>query len=160
MKKQAPLVPTSAMHQFLLGETHRARRESKPAEAAYLAAIALDERLPGPYLQLGSLHAASGQYDQALARVGKAIEVNPRNIGALMLAVVIHEKRGDIPKAREHYEKVLALSPRFAPAANNLVWLLSEHGGDKDRALALAQTAKELVPEAPHVSDTLERNVP
>ena len=77
-----------------------------------------------------------------------------------MLAGTIHERRGDIAKAREFYEKALALDPRFAPAANNLAWLLSEHGGDKDRALALAQTAKELVPEAPHVSDTLERNVP
>ena len=119
VKKQAPLVPTSAMHQFLLGETHRARRESKPAEAAYLAAIALAKRLPGPYLQLGSLHTASGQFDQALARVGKAIEVNPRNVGALMLAGVIHEKRGDIPKAREHYEKVLALSPPLCAIYEN-----------------------------------------
>ena len=55
---------------------------------------------------------------------------------------------------------MLALSPRFAPAANNLAWVLSEHGGDKDRALALAQTAKEQAPEDPHVTDTLEKNVP
>ena len=72
-----------------------------------------------------------------------------------MLAGAIHERRGNIPKARESYEKVLALNPRFAPAANNLAWILSEHGGDKDRALALAQTAKELAPENPQVSDTL-----
>ena len=77
-----------------------------------------------------------------------------------MLAGAIHERRGNIPKARESYEKVLALNPRFAPAANNLAWILSEHGGDKDRALALAQTAKELAPEDPQVSVTLERNVP
>ncbi|MDP3912012.1 MAG: tetratricopeptide repeat protein [Gemmatimonadales bacterium] len=105
--------------------------------------------MAGPYLQLGSLDAASGQYDHALARVGKAIEVNPRNIGALMLAGVIHERRGDHPKAREHYEKVPALNPRFPPAADNLAWILSEHGGDKDKALTLAQTAKELAPEDP-----------
>src|SRR3989304_4577244 len=71
-----------------------------------------------------------------------------------MLAGVIHEQRGDILKARESHEKVLALNPRFAPAANNLAWILSEHGGDKDRALTLAQTAKELAPEDPRVSDT------
>jgi len=58
-------------------------------------------------------------------------------------------------RAREFYEKVLALNPRFAPAANNLAWILSEHGGDKDKALALAQTAKELAPEDAQVSDTL-----
>ena len=67
----------------------------------------------------------------------------------------VDEQRGDIPKAREHYGKVLALNPRFAPAANNLAWILSEHGSDKDKALTLAQTAKELAPEDPQVSDTL-----
>ena len=46
-------------------------------------------------------------------------------------------------------------SARFAPAANNLAWVLSEHGGDRDRALALAQTAKELAPEDLNLSDTL-----
>ena len=65
---------------------------------------------------------------------------------------------GGVPAAR--HEKGLALTPRVAPAANNLAWILSEHGGDRDRALALAQTAKEQAPEDPHLSDTLERNVP
>jgi len=36
--------------------------------------------------------------------MGKAIEVNPKNRAALMLAGGIHEQRGDIPKAREHHE--------------------------------------------------------
>src|SRR5262249_49694061 len=40
-------------------------------------------------------------------------------------------------------------------AANNLAWIYSEHGGDKEKALQLAQTAKESDPENPHVSDTL-----
>ena len=40
-------------------------------------------------------------------------------------------------------------------AANNLAGLYSEHGGDLDRALQLAQTAKEAVPEDPLISDTL-----
>ena len=68
-------------------------------------------------------------------------------------------REGDegVPAAR--CEKGLALTPRVVPAANNLAWLLSEHGGDRDRALALAQTAKEQAPEDPRVSDTLERNV-
>ena len=72
-----------------------------------------------------------------------------------MLAGVIHERRGDIPKARESHEKVLALNPRFAPAANNLAWVLSERGGDKDKGLTLAQTVKGQAPEDPRVSDTL-----
>jgi Flp pilus assembly protein TadD len=47
------------------------------------------------------------------------------------------------------------MNPRFVPAANNLAWLYTEHGGDKEKALQLAQTAKELAPEDPRISDTL-----
>ena len=65
VRKQAALLPNSGMHQFLLGETHLARREGKPPEAAYLKAIELEPRLPGPYLQLGRLYAASGQFDRS-----------------------------------------------------------------------------------------------
>ena len=39
VRKQAALLPKSGTHQFLLGETHLARREGKPAEAAYLQAL-------------------------------------------------------------------------------------------------------------------------
>src|SRR5262249_53949223 len=55
----------------------------------------------------------------------------------------------------EAYERVLAANPRFAPAANNLAYLLDQTGGDKERALQLAQTAKEAAPDDPHISDTL-----
>jgi Flp pilus assembly protein TadD len=47
------------------------------------------------------------------------------------------------------------VSPRFAPAANNLAWIYSEHGGDQEKALQLAQMAKEALPDDPRVSDTL-----
>jgi Flp pilus assembly protein TadD len=50
---------------------------------------------------------------------------------------------------------VLALTPRAAAAANNLAWIYSEHGGDQDKALQLAQMAKEVAPDDPRVSDTL-----
>ncbi|MGQ9751016.1 tetratricopeptide repeat protein, partial [Desulfosoma sp.] len=45
--------------------------------------------------------------------------------------------------------------PDFAPAANNLAWLLVETGGNIDRALTLAQMAKEKMPDDPAVADTL-----
>ena len=82
LRKQAALLPRSAMHQLLLGEAHRARREGKLAEAAYLKAIELEPRLAGPYLRLGRLHAASGQFDHALAKVAEALKGNPNPMPA------------------------------------------------------------------------------
>jgi Tfp pilus assembly protein PilF len=68
---------------------------------------------------------------------------------------MIYLHKQDIPKAQQAFEKVLVLSPRSALAANNLAWLYSEYGGDQEKALQLAQTAKEAAPSDPRISDTL-----
>ncbi len=155
VKKQIALMPSSAAAHFLLGQVHGVRREWERAETAYLKAIELEPRHAGAYVQLGNLYAGSGKYDRALARLNEALGLNPKNLGALMLSGVVYERKGDIPKAQDAYQKALALNPRFAPAANNLAILYSEHGGDKEKALQLAQTAKEAAPDDPHISDTL-----
>jgi len=81
--------------------------------------------------------------------------VDPQSVPAHMTLGVVYQTKGDIPKAQQAFEKVLTLNPRFAPAANNLAVLYSEHGGNQEKALELAQRAKEAMPDDPHVSDTL-----
>jgi Flp pilus assembly protein TadD len=154
-RKQATLVANSAPHQMVLAGVYVARRETGPAEAAYLKAIELDPKMSEPYRMLAALYAETKRYDQALARVGDALKARPNDTAALMLSGVLYEQKGDIPQARDAYEKVLAIEPRAAAAANNLAWIYSEHGGDKDKALQLAQMAKEIAPDDPRVSDTL-----
>lgn len=153
--KQMTIVPGSAAHQMLLSQVHVARNEPGAAENALLKAAELDPRLTGPYLRLGQLYAQTGRHQEALAKLTEAQRINPQDLGLLMARGIIHELTGDIPKAREAYEKVLAINPRFAPAANNLAWLHSEHGGEREKALALAQTAKDVAPDDPRISDTL-----
>jgi Flp pilus assembly protein TadD len=132
-----------------------ARGEPAPAETALRKALALQPDLVDSYLTLGELYVKSGKYDQALAELNTALGRNPSNLSALMLSGSVHEVKGDIPRAQVAYEKVLAVAPRFAPAANNLAYLYSEHGGDQEKALQLAQTAKEVAPDDPRISDTL-----
>jgi len=48
-----------------------------------------------------------------------------------------------------NYRQALEIREDFAPAANNLAWILAEHGGNIDEALGLAQTAKEKMPRDP-----------
>src|SRR5262249_13234608 len=107
------------------------------------------------YVSVGNLHAASGRFDQALAKLDELFKIKPKDPSVLFLSATLYEGKGDIRKAQEAYEKVLAQQPRFAQAANNLAWIYSEHGGDKEQALQLGQTAKQAGPETPHVSDTL-----
>jgi tetratricopeptide (TPR) repeat protein len=153
--KQIALVPESAAHRMLLSQVHMARNESGSAEAALLKAAELDPRLTDPYLGLGQLYARTGRHAEALAKLNDALKNNPQDPALVMASGIIYELIGDIPRAREAYEKVLTINPRFAPAANNLAWLLSEHGGEREKALALAQTAKDVAPDDPRISDTL-----
>jgi len=155
VKKQIALVPRSGGFQYLLGMVHLVRREAAPAEAAFLRATELEPTRVDPYVRLGDLYEGSGRYDEALAKVNDALKMNPRGLPAQMLLGIVYERKGDIAKAQQVYEEILAFNPRFAPAANNLAWLYSEHGGDKAKALQLAQLAKGLAPDDPYVADTL-----
>jgi Flp pilus assembly protein TadD len=49
----------------------------------------------------------------------------------------------------------LALEPEQALAANNLAYLMIEHGGNVNMALTLAQTARRGLPDVPNSADTL-----
>jgi tetratricopeptide (TPR) repeat protein len=155
VKKQVDLNPQSVGLQMLLGRVYLARGEGTQAEQAFLKAIELNPQLFDPYVALGGFYAQTKRYDEALEKLEQARKVNAQNLGVHMLVGMIHEMRKDIPQAQAAYEKVLELNPRFGPAANNLAYIYSEHGGDKEKALQLAQTAKEVLPEDPRVSDTL-----
>ena len=106
-------------------------------------------------MRLGNLYETTGRSDAALATLRQGLTVNPDNLPARMLVGMIYDRQGDIAKAQQAYEHVLALRPRFAPAANNLAWIYSEHGGDQEKALELARRAQEAAPADPRVSDTL-----
>lgn len=54
-------------------------------------------------------------------------------------SIGLYVRKKDFSKAWEAYEEAPALASRLAPAANNLGFLYSERGGDKEKALQLAQ---------------------
>jgi Flp pilus assembly protein TadD len=67
----------------------------------------------------------------------------------------VHEGLKEYDKAKARYEQALRINPKFGPAANNLAILYADQGGDIDKALLLAQTAREQLPQDPLVADTL-----
>jgi Flp pilus assembly protein TadD len=67
---------------------------------------------------------------------------------------IIQQSKGDPQGARQSYEQALALNPRYAEAANNLAWLLSEKLGDNRQAFLVAETAYQSAPNDPHIADT------
>ncbi len=64
---------------------------------------------------------------------------------------------GDVEGAKDAYRRVLQLSPDFAPAANNLAWILANDNNpdNLEEAMNLAQLAKEKQSSDPNIADTL-----
>ena len=68
----------------------------------------------------------------------------------------LYEQTGKVALAKEAYEQILTINPDFAPAANNLAWLLAEsEEPDLGEALRLAMTARQQLPDDAQIIDTL-----
>jgi len=139
----------------LLGKLYTARKDFKKAEESYQKAIELDPGYLASYVDLGNLYVQGKQFDQAIQKLDEAVKVNPNLPHIYMTRGSIYEAQQKYDQAKADYERALQIDPNFAPAANNLAWIYVEQGGNIDRALTLAQMAKEKYPDDPAVSDTL-----
>ena len=154
IRRQTMAAPKSAPLQYLLGRACQASRDLAGAQAAYLKALELQPDLVAAYVQLGRIDATSRQMDRAIQNFEKAAALSPADPVPQMLAAVSRQQKGDVAGAQARYEKIVAGHPSFAPASNNLAWLLEEEG-DLPRALNLAQGARDAAPDEPHIADTL-----
>jgi len=157
IERQALLQPNSPGLQYLLGRAYQASGDVKQAERAYLKAIELNPQAAPAYVSLGQIYGASKEYDRAIGELDKALASRPDQPAALMLKSIAQQMKGDAAAAREGYEKLLKTNPRFAPASNNLAWMLQEEGPGQDlqRAQLLAQAARDAAPQDPQIADTL-----
>ena len=76
-------------------------------------------------------------------------------VAAETMIGVILQSQNQPKLAQKHFERAIALDPHAAVAANNLAWLYAQAGGNLDAALALAQSAREALPNRPEINDTL-----
>ena len=136
------------------------------AQADLLTALDKDPDSDSSYLLLGKLRERMGALNEALKNYAKAAELNPQNTEAFLLSGALYESQGQPDKAAEQYRALVdnltragVASKDLAVAMNNLAWLLADapdaRPEDLDRALELAQDAKELMPDDPNVADTL-----
>ncbi|MCC6934056.1 MAG: tetratricopeptide repeat protein [Deltaproteobacteria bacterium] len=150
-----------AEHNYILGELYRykpnASNEDKAkAKAYYDEAIAIKAKFMPPYFSLADLDFKSGNINEAIDRYQKIIQAQPKHLPSHILLALIYESRKDYQKAADLYRQVLSFAPSFAPAVNNLAWLLVEHlNGNIDEALTLAQQAKREMPNEANIADTL-----
>lgn len=153
--QQLEQAPQSPFLHNLLGQLWSNDRSFALAEQEYRKAIELDNSVLQSYLNLARTHLQLGKQDDAMREYDLVLAKDPNSVQAHMMLGMIHQSRHEFDKAQSRYEAILKLNPRFAPAANNLAWIMVEQGGNLDVALGHAQTAREANSNDPHIADTL-----
>jgi tetratricopeptide (TPR) repeat protein len=147
-------VPTSATT-TLLGKLYVENKQPGLAETALQKAIQIDPKNAEAIFVLYQLKSTRGAKDEAEALITDSIKNGISDPRLYDLQGMGLEAKGDWKSAEAAYQKTLAMKPDDAMAANNLAYLLLEHGGDVNLAVSLAQTARRGLPKATATADTL-----
>ena len=130
-------------------------RDFAQATAVLEAAVKQHPNLLDAYFLLGNAYVAQQQLPAARARYEELLQHDPKAVGSYLMLGIIDEVDGKNDDAAVRYKQALDIDPNAAVAANNLAWHYAEREGKLDSALELARRAKALLPDDPHVSDTL-----
>jgi Tfp pilus assembly protein PilF len=147
--------PAQAGLYVLRGEALLQNKQFVEAEKALARAVEIDKQNVNAFVLLAQVEIAQGSTDQAISNYKRAIEVAPNTVQLYVALGSIYEKQGNWQAAQPVYQKALAIEPDNPVAANNLAYIMLEHGGSVNVALTLAQTARRGLPNLANSADTL-----
>jgi tetratricopeptide (TPR) repeat protein len=155
LQKAIPDHPRDALLYHELAQLYLLQNKHKEAVGALEKAVLLAPNRNGSALLLADLYTEGQNSDAAVRLITESMRKNPKDMSVVLHGAMILAKLQRWEDARTAYERALQLDSNNAIAQNNLAWLLSEYGGDTDRALQLAQQAKEKLPGDLQVTDTI-----
>ncbi len=155
VKQYTSAAPNSAGAQEFLGLFLARTGDLAGARAAFQAEKSLAPEDSKGDLNLAMLDFNEKKFDSARNTLTNLLKQQPHNLPALLQMAQLEHRTGRPMEAIAYYEKAIQENPNNPPALNNLAFLLADTGKDPDRALTLAQQAKQLLPESPTVDDTI-----
>jgi cellulose synthase operon protein C len=140
---------------LLLGIVRYARKDLVGGEQSLREAIRLKPSIKAAHQVLASILLERQQRAAAKEALQKAIMVDPRNMNNYVLLAAEYEKDGETGRALDSLSSAHAVDPTSWIVSNQYAYMLLQTGGDVNKALSLAQSAKERMPASADVADTL-----
>lgn len=123
------------------------------AESILNKAIALNPKAPNPYILLAHVYANTGKIPEALQKLKVAAE-ETNDVNLYLQMGELNDRAKNYEAARDAYEQALSVNSNSIAALNNLSYIYSERLHDLDKALALAERARVMLPNNPNIADT------
>ncbi len=156
VKKQLAIHPDSPNLLLLYGSLLFNKQKYKEGLVVFRKVQEIAPEIPAAYMMEALSLKALGEFEEVIATRYRdlAHEENVTPESQMVLAALL-EISGDIEGAMDAYRRVLELSPKFAPAANNLAWLIAnDETSNLEEASNLALVAKDQLPNDPYIADT------
>jgi len=147
--------PSDAALYLLQGQALARAKQLAGARQSLLRCIELDKQNLSGFVMLAQVEQSLGDTPGAIGHYRQAIALSPNNARLYTTLGTLYESQGNWQDAQALYQRALAIEPEDALAANNLAYLMLEHGGNVTVALTLAQTARRGFPNFPNSADTL-----
>ena len=155
-RAQVAKYPKNVGFHIMLGQLlMEQKKDLAGAETEFKQASDLDKKSGEALVKLGVVQNARGAADDALQTFSEGSKTNPKEVAFYLLAGGIYESRQDWDHAKQQYQKVLEIQPDNPLASNNLAYVMLQQGGNVDVAFAMAQTARQKLPDNPNTADTL-----
>lgn len=155
VKKQIANAPSNSAYHSMLGTLLIQQNKAVDAVPEFKRALELDKKNADAWELLGRTQAAQGNLDQTISTYNQWAMADPGQPNAHVLLGLIYEERGDWKKAQDEYQMALNINENSGIAANNLAYILLEHGGDPAKAIGYAMVARRQLPNSPVAMDTL-----
>ena len=150
MEKTAMAPPSSPALMEIAGRLYAQHGWAQDAARCYQKTLQLDPRRTTAALELASIEARAGDQEAAKSSAAATSISNSE-----LMAAIRKDDESNGPAAIRAYEEALKKGDSTGVAANNLAWIYAKNGTNLDRALELAQRAREANPMNPAVTDTL-----
>jgi uncharacterized protein (TIGR03790 family) len=138
--------PREALQFYVRAEGRATRGDAAGARSDLERATTVADTLLEAHYALASNYEAAKEFDLAIARYRRILEVSPNQALALNnLAYGLAIRKGELNEALPLAEKALALAPRSGPIADTLGWIQFMRGNIA-RAVPLLVNAARLAP--------------
>ena len=155
IREQLNSNPQNAALYLLQGKALLQNKQPEEAEHSMERAVEMNGQNVSALVQLAGLESSLGKVDQSIANYQRALRVAPNDVRLYVVLGGLYESQGNWQQAQTLYRKALGIQPENPLAANNLAYIMIEHGESVNVALTLAQTARRGLPNLPNSADTL-----
>lgn len=155
LEQAAKLMPGNPLPLQALGRLHVNQGKLNNAVDAFTRALqARSDFLPAR-IDRGDVYSVQGNMEKAIADYSEVVKTQPKNAHAQYKLGFAYHGGNKPAEAEQAYRAAIAADPKYAPAYNNLAWLLVQRRQKLDDALRFAKKAVALAPEAAQFQDTL-----